>query len=287
MNAIDLLKQDHRIVDALFKEVESTPPSKHEALFKRINGELSTHAHVEEKIFYPAVKKAGDKELKDYVLESIEEHLQMKMFLGQLEGMSSKKENFEAKMKVLIEDTRHHVKEEENEWFPKAESKLSSEQLEKLGTRMEAEKKRYQQSNGIKPEPRDMADGAITKLMNKAVDAVSGLVAGGSGGKKASGSGSRSTGAKAAGKSSGGTKSKSTSAPKSSATGSRSTAARSSASSGSSKRASSNGSSGSKSSASKKGSTSSTSKTAGAASKSGASKSGSKSGSSKRTTARA
>lgn len=197
MNAIDLLKQDHRVVDALFQEVESTPPSRHEALFKRINGELTTHAHVEEKIFYPAVKKVGDKELKDYVLESIEEHLQMKMFLGQLDGMSSKKENYEAKLKVLIEDTRHHVKEEENEWFPKAQSKLSSEQLEKLGARMEAEKKRYQQSNGIKPEPREMADGAITKFMNKALDAVTGLVAGSSSGNAATASGRKAAPAKA------------------------------------------------------------------------------------------
>lgn len=186
MNAIDLLKQDHRVVDSLFSKVEGTPPSQHEALFKRINGELQTHAHVEEKIFYPACKKAGNKELVDIVLEGIEEHLQMKMFLGQLDGMSSKKEVFEPKLKVLIEDTRHHVKEEEREMFKMAEDQLGAETLEKLGKKMEAEKVKFQKANNITPEDPAEHEGVVSGLISKAVDAVSSVISPGGGAKKKS-----------------------------------------------------------------------------------------------------
>jgi hemerythrin-like domain-containing protein len=207
MNAIDLLKQDHRIVDNLFKMVESTPPSKHEALFKRIKGELDTHAHIEEKIFYPALKKAGDKELVDIVLEGVEEHLQMKMFLGQLDGMSSKREVFEPKLKVLIEDTRHHVKEEENEMFKMAEDQLGSETLEKLGERMEKEKAKYQKANNITPEDPAEHAGVLSGTLSRMVEAVSGLLSS-SGGEKKKPSAKSSNGSAAKSKAANGSASK-------------------------------------------------------------------------------
>src|SRR5947209_2600450 len=131
MNVIDLLKTDHRVVDALFREVESTPESKHKALFKTIKGELEAHAHVEETIFYPRLKKDGDQELNDITDEGIEEHHQMHMFLDEMSGISG--DTFEAKFKVLIEDVRHHVMEEEGEMFPLVEDQFDKTKLELLG----------------------------------------------------------------------------------------------------------------------------------------------------------
>jgi iron-sulfur cluster repair protein YtfE (RIC family) len=171
MNVIDLLKEDHDIVDALFKQVEATPPSRHEALFKRIKGELDTHAHVEETIFYPTLQKRGNKDLVDIVKEGFEEHKQIKMFLAELDGKTSKNQQFDAKLKVLIEDTRHHVKEEENEMFPMVEEQFNFDELDKLGAEIEAEKKKFQSANKIKPESREKARGPIGRL----VQAVTGV----------------------------------------------------------------------------------------------------------------
>jgi iron-sulfur cluster repair protein YtfE (RIC family) len=117
MNALDLLKTDHRVVDMLFMQAQDAPPSKAEAIFTKIRNELEPHAHVEETIFYPKMKKEGNKELQKIILEGYEEHSQIKKFLFELAKMSAKSETFQPKLKVLVEDTRHHVKEEESEMF--------------------------------------------------------------------------------------------------------------------------------------------------------------------------
>jgi len=172
MNAVDLLKQDHRVVEELFKQVEDTPPSKHLPIFTKIKGELDAHAHIEETIFYPVLKKQGKKDLVDIVLEGIEEHVQIKMFLKGIAALSAKAERFEPKLKVLIEDTRHHVKEEEHEMFPKVKDQLTAEALEKLGARMETAKAKYQKARGIKPvKP---SSGMLETIIDKAKGLMTG-----------------------------------------------------------------------------------------------------------------
>ena len=177
MNAIDLLKEDHDIVDALFKEVEATTPSRYPPLFKRIKGELDTHAHLEEKIFYPQLIAKGDKELRAITKEGLEEHAQIKKFLAEI-ARSTNTEKREAKLKVLIEDTRHHVKEEENEMFPMVRDQFSSETLDELGARMEAERAKFQKSKRITPRRRQ-PKGVIEKVMDKAKDVAASIVPGG------------------------------------------------------------------------------------------------------------
>jgi hemerythrin superfamily protein len=141
MNAIELLKADHKVVEDLFKKIESTEDGEHPKLFVRIKGELDVHAHIEETIFYPKLLADGDESLQDIVKEGIEEHRQMKMFLKEIDSLADDSEKFEPKLKVLMEDTRHHVKEEEEEMFPKTEKQFESDTLDELGAGMEAEKK--------------------------------------------------------------------------------------------------------------------------------------------------
>ena len=174
MNAIDLLKQDHDVVDALFKRIEDTPPSRHPPILKRIKSELDTHAHIEEKLFYPDLIKKGDKELRNITKEGLEEHAQMKKFLNEAVHATDK-EKRQAKVKVLIEDTRHHVKEEENEMFPMVRKQFSRESLEELGERMEAERAKFQKSKGITPR-RQQPKGMIEKAMDTAKSAVSSVM---------------------------------------------------------------------------------------------------------------
>ena len=147
MNAIELLKTDHDEVEALFAKVEATDESEHEALFLKIKAGLEPHAHIEEVIFYPKMIAEGENELVAIVKEGIEEHRQMKMFLKELSALTKDAEKFEAKLKVLMEDTRHHVKEEEGEMFPKVKKQFSPDVLDELGAAMEVEKKSFQKSS--------------------------------------------------------------------------------------------------------------------------------------------
>jgi hemerythrin superfamily protein len=144
MNAIELLKQDHDKVSRLFQKVKGSEEVKHQELFEQIKQELEVHTHIEETIFYPKIKE--EKELKDIVLEGIEEHHQVKMFLRELSGLADDSEKFEPKLKVLMEDVTHHVQEEEGEMFPKIEKIFDEATLEDLGKQMEEEKKSFKKS---------------------------------------------------------------------------------------------------------------------------------------------
>lgn len=135
--ATAMLRADHKKVSGLFAEYEKarTSGSKKE-LVSKICSELSVHAEIEEEIFYPAVKEAlKDKEL---VPEATVEHATLKDLISQVQGIQPDGEMFDAKVKVLSEYVKHHVKEEQNEMFPKARE--SSLDMKALGARM-AERK--------------------------------------------------------------------------------------------------------------------------------------------------
>ena len=118
-DAIALLRADHKRVAALYDQYENTrSASKKKALVATICQELSIHAQVEEEIFYPAVKAAlKDKEL---VPEATVEHATLKELIAQVQDKEPDGEMFDAKIQVMSEYTKHHVKEEQNEMFPKA-----------------------------------------------------------------------------------------------------------------------------------------------------------------------
>ncbi|HEX9096650.1 MAG TPA: hemerythrin domain-containing protein [Candidatus Dormibacteraeota bacterium] len=134
MDAIQLLKNDHKKVEKIFSDLENKADDRR-ALFPQLDRELTVHAAIEEKVFYPAAKEAEP--TRDLVLESIEEHKQIKMVLADLEQTDMRTAEWGADLKVLKEDVMHHVGEEEDELFPKIQKLLSKEQLEELGTRME------------------------------------------------------------------------------------------------------------------------------------------------------
>ena len=137
MNAIDLLKKQHREVEELFEEFENASEGAkktRERLCEEISNQLAVHAEIEEKLFYPESKQP---DTEDLLRESVEEHLAVKRLLRDLVEKGTDDENFEARMKVLKEQVEHHVDEEEKELFPKVRKSCSKEQLEDLGTRME------------------------------------------------------------------------------------------------------------------------------------------------------
>jgi hemerythrin superfamily protein len=117
--ATALLRADHKLVSDLFEEYEkSRSATKKKELVAQICKELTVHAQVEEEIFYPAVQAA----LKDHELipEATVEHATLKDLIAQVEGLEPDGDLFDAKIKVMSEYVKHHVKEEQNEIFPKA-----------------------------------------------------------------------------------------------------------------------------------------------------------------------
>ena len=135
--ATALLRADHKRVSALFEEYEKArAATKKKSLATQICNELTIHAQIEEEIFYPAVKQA----LKDHELvpEATIEHATLKELIAQVKDVEPDGDMFDAKIKVLSEYVKHHVKEEQNEMFPKArKSKLD---LVALGVQMAARK---------------------------------------------------------------------------------------------------------------------------------------------------
>jgi len=119
-DAVALLRADHKKVSELFEEFETSRSSaKKKALVAQICEELTVHAELEEEIFYPAVKAAlKDKEL---VPEAVVEHASIKDLIAQVEGADPDGEEYDAKVKVMSEYVKHHVKEEQNEMFPKVQ----------------------------------------------------------------------------------------------------------------------------------------------------------------------
>ena len=118
-DAIAMLKADHKKVSGLFADFEKArAATTKKKLVSTICTELSVHAQVEEELFYPAVKAAlKDKEL---IPEAVVEQATMKALIDQIEGVEPDGEMYDAKVKVLSEYVKHHVKEEHTEMFPKA-----------------------------------------------------------------------------------------------------------------------------------------------------------------------
>ncbi|MFB7512309.1 hemerythrin domain-containing protein [Streptomyces sp. NPDC056144] len=140
MDGIVLLREDHKTVEKLFKEFERAEDDdlRHKReLVDEVIKELTTHAWIEEQVFYPAAREAAP-DTKDHVLESVEEHHAVLWMLSELAGLDATDERFDAKMTVLMENVRHHVEEEEKEWFPDVRKAMGRNRLLELGERMEA-----------------------------------------------------------------------------------------------------------------------------------------------------
>jgi hemerythrin-like domain-containing protein len=161
-DAIVLLKEDHKEIRRLFTEFgnagENATATKGKLVDKIIEL-LTVHTYIENEVMYPEVRKLLP-DLEDDVLESYEEHHVADVLCAELAAMSPTDERFDAKTTVLIENVKHHMEEEESEWFPQVREGLGRKQLQDIGARMlEAKQK----------APRKPSQPSALK---KAVDAV-------------------------------------------------------------------------------------------------------------------
>lgn len=140
MKATDMLKKQHREVEALFSKVKKTEDGgDRQELLEQIETKLRAHMAIEENIFYPAVaEEVTTKKLKEMVPEAYEEHHVVQLVLNELPDVDPEDERFEAKMTVLEELVKHHVEEEEGEMFPAAEKALGADALKDLAEQMQS-----------------------------------------------------------------------------------------------------------------------------------------------------
>ena len=142
MDALSLLKQDHQAVEGLFKDFERAGEKakvKKKRIVKKIVKELALHAALEEQLFYPVVQDAAKE--NELALKAMEQHDVVNALLEQLDSMSPEEDRFKAKVTVLIETVREHVRQEEALMFPKIRKALTPDQRKALGERLEEGKK--------------------------------------------------------------------------------------------------------------------------------------------------
>jgi|SRR4051794_20667856 len=140
MDAVKLLKDDHKKVKDLFRQFEKArSEDRKKSIAEEVFHELEVHAAIEEEIFYPAARAKMDKDGKAVVDEGFEEHHVVKILIGELQALPKVDDQFEAKFKVLTENVEHHIEEEEKEMLPDAKKALGDD-IDMVGTRMEQRK---------------------------------------------------------------------------------------------------------------------------------------------------
>jgi hemerythrin superfamily protein len=148
--ALEMLEADHRNVEALFEAYEQRKEDGEEArraVAEKICGELTVHAQVEEEIFYPWLRENLSGDDLGMVEEADVEHATAKDLIGQIEDAPNVDEAYDARVKVLSEYIKHHVKEEEQEIFPKVAE--HAEELDELGQLMGARKTELREELGL------------------------------------------------------------------------------------------------------------------------------------------
>ena len=143
-DAIVLLKDDHQQIRKVFKDFEAAGDNAEKRkgqLVDRMIELLTQHTYIENEVMYPRVRELLP-ELEDDVLESYEEHHVADVLVMELAGMEPEAERFTAKTTVLIENVRHPIAEEEQEWVPKVRVGLGRKALQEIGAEMEAARKK-------------------------------------------------------------------------------------------------------------------------------------------------
>jgi hemerythrin-like domain-containing protein len=162
-DAIVMLKEDHKKIKQAFREFErakDATPRRKQRLLDQILKLLTEHTYIENEVMYPRVRELVP-DLEDDILESYEEHHVADVLVQELSTLRPEDERFTAKTVVLIENVRHHMDEEENEWFPQVREALGRKVLQEIGSQMRAARKEAGDPPGPGP-------------LQKAVDAVFG-----------------------------------------------------------------------------------------------------------------
>lgn len=181
MDAITLLKADHKDVQKHFRVFEHAGARARVAKATAAQAalrELAVHSAIEEQIFYPAIRDEVPS-LVDDVLEGLEEHHVVKWLCAEIERCSPDDERFEPKMAVLIENVRHHIREEEAEIFPAVRDALGRKRLMELGELLDRAKDAaptHAHPRGPDTPPANLVVGMVAGAFDRARDVGQRLV---------------------------------------------------------------------------------------------------------------
>jgi hemerythrin-like domain-containing protein len=174
LDAIELLTTDHGEVDQMFAQLESLPDGQQkEDLVREVIKELSVHAAIEEQILYPVMRRSlndGDSKVE----EAIDEHQKVKETLAAIERTDSSAQR-QQHLQALMNDVRHHVKEEERELFPELRAAVSEQELRQIGSELAAAKKMaptHPHPDAPNTPPGNLVGGVAAAVMDKARDAI-------------------------------------------------------------------------------------------------------------------
>ncbi|MDB4969595.1 MAG: Hemerythrin cation binding domain protein [Myxococcales bacterium] len=122
VDALELLTQQHRVVQELFDSVRDRSPAFYELLEN-----LSIHVEIEELVFYPMLRELG---LAEQMLESVEEHLTVKRLIADLvDDVPLDEETRAAKLRIMQREVEQHIEREEREIFPAVQRQLGDDEL--------------------------------------------------------------------------------------------------------------------------------------------------------------
>lgn len=174
MDAIQLIRRDHRTIEQLFRSFERSADDVETRgrVAREIVRELSLHAGIEEQLVYPALRRAG---LRQEVLDALEEHHAAKVTLAEIDATPASEDRFASKMRVLFKTVRTHIEEEERELLPALERALDTAARQELGASLD-------KARGVAPTrphpaapdtpPANLLANATAAITDRARDAV-------------------------------------------------------------------------------------------------------------------
>lgn len=142
MKATDVLRKAHERFRALFAEHLGSGPDRKREIFRALKEELQTNARIEEELFYPAVVKVRSNEARSIVRHGLQEHQIMEGLLAEIDQMDAGDERYDERVTNLRDSVERHLRDEEDRIFVEALSHLSEARLEKIGSDMEARRKK-------------------------------------------------------------------------------------------------------------------------------------------------
>jgi hypothetical protein len=144
-DVIEILEHDHREVEEMFAELETLrgasteeARSRRKTVTEQVTIELVRHSVAEEVIVYPEVE---DKVSAEEAEHAREEHAEAEETLQRLERLDADDPAFDDELATLMEEIRHHIKDEEGEMFAHMRQVIDADELRKLGARVESFKK--------------------------------------------------------------------------------------------------------------------------------------------------
>ncbi len=145
MDVLRLLEDEHDQAKSVFKKLEKVHGPEASRLWDQLKSMLTLHEEMEETLFYPRLK--AEKPTEDLVLEAYQEHHVMDLLIDEISALEPSDEEWQPKLKVLQENTEHHIEEEEGELFPKVRKIWATAKREQVGRQMEEMKERQKKAS--------------------------------------------------------------------------------------------------------------------------------------------